>query len=267
MALSPEQFLAELRRRGATRLRRVSFRNNRSTVWSLTQRGSVLNLHAAYGSASPGLLDAFADLLRDGRWGVAAERSRAASIIRAWPPLGEAMRRARATTRKRPESPCCATSGQSRYLRIVFQYFNETRFAGRLPDNLPLRLSNRMKSALGHMVPGEERDGARTVEEIALNVDLMLEGNGAERIDTLLHEMAHAADYLLTGHRGHGATWREWARRVGCCPGRLNDRPVRARCRRAAVVTRVPPLPPELAAFADRQAGQSQANAPAVRSA
>jgi predicted SprT family Zn-dependent metalloprotease len=108
-----------------------------------------------------------------------------------------------------------------------------------------------MKSSLGYMVPGEETGGVRRVQEIALNVDLMLEGNGAERIDTLLHEMAHAADYLLTGHRGHGASWRAWARQVGCRPNRLYDRPVRTRRRRSAPVTRVPPLPPALASFVD----------------
>jgi hypothetical protein len=131
-----------------------------------------------------------------------------------------------------------------------------------------------MKSALGHMLPGEETGGERRIEEIALNVDLMLEGNGAERIDTLLHEMAHAADYLLTGHRGHGATWRAWARRVGCRPGRLYDRPVRTRRRRSAPVTRVPPVPPALVSLVDgrrqlfpAQDGQSHPNAPAVSSA
>lgn len=251
MTLSPEQFLAELRLRGASRLRRVSFRRNRSTVWSLTQSGRVLNLHAAYGTASPELLDAFADLLRDGGWRPAARRRRAASAIRAWPPLEAALREARAEPRTRPESACCATSGQLAYLRTLYRYFNLTRFEGRLPEGLPLRLSNRMKSSLGYMVPGGEVGGERRVQEIALNVDLMLPGNGAERIDTLLHEMAHAADYLLSGHRGHGASWRGWARRVGCRPARLYDRPVRTRRGRAAAVTRVPPLPPALAAFAD----------------
>src|SRR5690606_42116757 len=78
------------------------------------------------------------------------------------------------------------------------------------------------------------------------NEDLMLPGNGSEREDTLLHEMAHAADYLLSGHRGHGPSWRSWARHVGCRPTTLYDRPVVRRRRRATPVTRVPPLPPAL---------------------
>jgi predicted SprT family Zn-dependent metalloprotease len=96
------------------------------------------------------------------------------------------------------------------------------------------------------MLPAPDDGSERRVAEIALNVDLMLEGNGPDRIDTLLHEMAHVADYLLTGHRGHGKSWRDWARRVGCRPERLHEQPVRRRRRRNVAVTRVPPLPPAL---------------------
>jgi hypothetical protein len=251
MTLSAEQFLSELRLRGVTRLRRVSFRRNRSTIWSLTQGGSVLNVHAAYESAPPDLLNAFADLLREGGWGAAGRRRRAASEIRSWPPLEGALREARRSGSTPRESACCATSEQVTYLRALYLYLNRTRFGGLLPDDLPVRLSSRMKSTLGHMLPGEDGVGKRVVVEIALNVDLMLDGNDSERVDTLLHEMAHAADYLLTGRRGHGASWREWARKVGCQPGRLYDRPVRTRRRRTAPVTRVPPPPPPLASFVD----------------
>mgnify|MGYP001343543695 CR=1 FL=1 len=250
MTLTPEEFLAELRIRGATRLNRVAFRRNRSTVWSLTQRGRVLNVHAAYGEASPELLDAFAALVREGGPRSGAAR-RAASLIGAWPALTPALKEARAARGGRLGSACCATSGQVAYLRALYRYFNRTRFEGRLPEDIPVRLSSKMRSSLGYMLPGEDPDRGRVVVEIALNVDLMLEGNGAERIDTLLHEMAHAADYLLTGHRDHGRSWRDCARRVGCRPGRLYDRPVRSRRRRATAVTRVPPLPPALQSLID----------------
>ena len=250
MTLTPDEFLAELRIRGATRLSRVVFRRNRSTVWSLTQGGRVLNIHAAYGEASPELLDAFAALVREGGRSSGAAR-RAASLISAWPALTSALQQARADRRGRLGSACCATFEQVAYLRALDRFFTLTRFGGRLPEDIPVRLSSKMKSSLGYMLPGDDPQGGRVVVEIALNVDLMLEGNGAERIDTLLHEMAHAADYLLTGHRGHGRSWRDWARRVGCRPGRLYDRPVRTRRRRAAPVTRVPPLPPALRSMAE----------------
>jgi hypothetical protein len=247
--LDPKRFLEELRRRGALRLSRVTFRANRSIVWSITQRGRALNVHAAFASdPSSELLDAFATLVREG--GIASRAGRrAARLVGAWPALGPALADARRKRRDRPGSACCATSEQSRYLRILYQYFNATRFEGRLPMDLPVRLSDRMRSALGHMLPVSDDGSERAVAEIALNVDLMLDGNGAERVDTLLHEMAHVADYLLSGQRGHGKSWRMWALRAGCRPERLYHRPVRRRRRKNLSVTRVPPLPAALASF------------------
>jgi len=226
-----------------TRLSRVSFRENRSVVWSLTQHATVLNLHSAYGSAPPELLDAFAVLVRAG--GVRSKATRlAASTINEWPVVWKAIEVTRATSKPRATTACCGTPEQRAYLRALYRYFNVTRFDGQLPDGVPVRLSNRMDSSLGHMLPGSDDDeGKRWVAEIALNVDLMLERNGAERIDTLIHEMAHVADYLESGSRGHGESWRNWARRSGCRPERLYERPVRRRRRRRDRVTRVPPLP------------------------
>jgi len=243
--LTAQDFLVEMRARGASRLRRVSFRKNRTVVWSLTQRGTVLNVHSAYGAAPVELLDAFAAVAREGGVASAATR-RAASAISEWPAVWQAIAETRAAGKPRAVTACCATPGQRSYLRALYRYFNLTRFDGGLPDDVPVRLSGRMKSALGHMLPGEDVEGTRRVEEIALNVDLMLEKNGAERIDTLLHEMAHIADYMESGSLGHGASWRRWALRAGCRPTRLYDRPVASRRRRRDPVHRVPPLPGSL---------------------
>ena len=268
--LTAAEFLAALRRRGARRIRCVRFRNNRSTIWSLTQRGTVLNVHAAFRSAPASILDAFATLAREGGVGSPGSRAAATRVVD-WPQLGRAMEEARRRHDEdraggRSATHCCATPDQRAYLRAVYAYFNHTRFGGALPADVPVRLSSRMRSALGHMMPGVRADDTRYVVEIALNVDLMLPGNGAERTDTLLHEMAHAADWIQNGNRGHGATWRDWARRVGCRPTTLYDRPVRYRRRRRDRVERVPPLPPALRGRKGRQ-GQSQPKAPAVRQA
>lgn len=245
---TPETFKAALKRRGAAALERVTFRRNRSTVWSLTQRGTALNLHEAYRNAPSHILDAFAVIVRSG--GVGTKPSRhAGTVVLDWPELVRALEEVRSADhrrrRRRPQS-CCGTEEQRAYLRALYRYFNRTRFDDMLPDDIPLRLSNRMRSSLGHMMPGRHRNGHRYVVEIALNVDLLLAGNGAERVDTLLHEMAHAADYLTSGECGHGRSWRAWARYVGCRPTTLYDRPVRRRRSRKTAVTRVPPLPPAL---------------------
>ncbi len=252
-ALTPAGFLNELRRRGALRLRRVSFRRNRSTIWSLTQKGATLNVHVAYRLSPPEVLDAFAVIASEGGVGTPGAKA-AGRRVHEWPELQRAVDVARSEHESRIRESgcadggmthCCATAEQRRYVRSIYRYFNHTRFGGILPADLPVRLSSRMKSALGHMLPGG-REGARYVVEIALNVDLMLEANGAERVDTLLHEMAHAADYLVHGNRDHGRTWRDWATRVGCTAETLYDRPVHRRARRRDAVDRVPPLPSAL---------------------
>ncbi len=135
---------------------------------------------------------------------------------------------------------------------MLYLYVNRTRFGGLLPDGAPVRLSRRMRSSLGHMLPGYDRQRGRFVAEIALNADLMLAGNGAVRFDTLIHEMAHVADYLFDGVVGHGTTWRAWARFAGCRVETRYDRPFVRRRRAEEPTTRVPPLPPGLLATADQ---------------
>jgi hypothetical protein len=244
-------FLEALQRRGARRLKRVTFRRNRTTIWSLSGGGTVLNLHEGYRDAPASILDAFAVIVRDAERDTTAYRE-AARRVREWPGLGPALRRAREAhrllrrgRRRRPPSypgPCCATDEQKRYLRRLYLYLNLSRFDGRLPRSLPLRLSNRFRSRLGQMVPGTW-GGRRIVLEIALNVDLMLRGNGRERLDTLVHEMAHAADWLFSGGEGHGPTWRRWARRAGCQTVTCTSSPVVQRVDPTVPVRRVPPLP------------------------
>ena len=250
MPLTPIEFAREMHSRGADGIRSVTFRDNRSTLWSLTRGGTTLNLHRAYRDAPDDILDAFAVLAANGGVGSRASR-RAADRVREWPPVRQALTENRlrhvrdGRARDRP-SHCCGTEGQRSYVRSLFRYLNRTRFDGCLPDDIPVRLSRRMRTALGHMRPGDDPDTGRFVAEIALNVDLLLQENGPERVDTLLHEMAHAADYLESGHRGHGPSWRAWARRVGCTPSTRYHRPVRFRPHRNAPVERVPPLPPAL---------------------
>ena len=253
--LSREEMTEELTRRGAHRLAKVTFRLNRSTIWSLTQDGTVLNLHEAYRGAPDSVLDAFASIVRGRGWRTASVRS-ASEVVRDWPGLMPAMEAALEGRQRsigggsgcdaaRERTHCCATPAQRRYLRAVYAYLNTTRFEGRLPADLPIRLSSRMRSSLGHVIVGEKAAEERHVVEIALSVDLMLEGNGSERVDTLLHEMAHAADWLFDGHHGHGASWKEWARRAGCRADVRYDRPFMRRGHNGPV-TRVPPLPAAL---------------------
>src|SRR5688572_2837703 len=126
-------FLEALHRRGARRLKRVSFRRNRTTIWSLSGSGTVLNLHEGYRDAPPSILDAFAVIVRDSTRETVTYRE-AARRVREWSGLGPALRRARDAhrrqrrARRRPAptypGPCCATSEQKRYLRRLYLYLN-----------------------------------------------------------------------------------------------------------------------------------------------
>jgi hypothetical protein len=204
---------------------RVRFRGNRSIIWSVTSGGRALNLHEGYRQAPWPLLRHFVTLATRG-WRAGAEMRAARSAVRTWSGLAPALARVKRgpgwTGRRAAPSevlpgPCCGSADQIERVRALFGHLNRERFQGRLPGDLHIRLSARMKSRLGHM-RGHVRDGRRVVVEIALNDDLLRTGNAVALTDTLLHEMAHAADWLIHGGRGHGATWKTWARRVGCEP-------------------------------------------------
>lgn len=230
--LSPGALLAALRQRGATGLQRVRFRRNRTVLWSLTDGGRTLNLHEAYGGAPPPILDAFALVAGTSR--DAEGRRRAARRIREWPPVMEAIGRlrqvevltalavARGTGAEEgaPGSlpPCAGGAEERSRILSLYRTLNRERFQGCLPDEVPIRLSRRMRRRLGHMRPGTGPGGVRVVVEIALNLHLLRVANQHLLMDTLLHEMAHAADWLVDGRAGHGPTWRAWARRAGCRP-------------------------------------------------
>ena len=246
MARTANEILRLLHGWGARELERVSLRDNRSTIWSLTDEGRRLNLHVAFADAPPAMLRHFATIARDGHRGSTAF-ARAAEAVRTWPPLVRAIRSARQRgprrgARARGEGPCCATPQQRMYLQRLYGYLNETRFDGLLPARVHLRLSNRMKSRLGQMIPAT-KNGRRVVVEIALNVDLMLAGNGRMRLDTLVHEMAHAADWLFDANVGHGQSWRDWAEYAGCEVSACTYGRIRRRRRGTPTVDRVPRLP------------------------
>jgi len=234
---SAAELLELLRSRGATALRRVNLRSNRSTLWSLSEGGRVLNLHRGYAGAPDGVLDDLALLARS------THRPSPAILeahrrVRDWPPVLEAVARARAQHTDalfragEAPVPCAGEAHHRELLRSLYRRLNRDRFRGVLPEIVPLRWSTRMRSRLGHMRPGVDPEGRLRVVEIALNAALLHPANGALLKETLLHEMAHAADYLETGAVGHGPGWQAWALRVGCEPRACTRRPVRGIPRR-----------------------------------
>ncbi|KER33501.1 hypothetical protein T265_00617 [Opisthorchis viverrini] len=102
----------------------------------------------------------------------------------------------------------------------LFRIFNEKVFDKRLPDDLSIVWNTRLLRTAGQckylrreVIP---RVGEKTITRIA-QIELSPKVcTSAERVrDTLLHEVCHAAVWILDGvNDGHGSRWRRWANRA-----------------------------------------------------
>ena len=225
-----------MRSRGIAGIRRVRYRPNRSRLVSRSADRLTLNLHECFRGATEPVLDAIAAFLRGG--GRMEERL-AIEVMRSWSDgqvPGDSFGVA-----ARSGSPSAGTREQMAFLTAAYRHFNRARFDGHLPDNVSMRLSQRMIRRFGHVEYHRRRQDARAIAEIAINIDLLLEGNERPLIDTLLHEMAHIEAWIVHGHRGHGQPWERIAQRVGCEVNSHSHVRVRRR-RNGADVTHVPDL-------------------------
>ncbi len=272
-ALTHQHFLDELRKRGAGSIRRVVFRHNRTRLLSLSRDRVTLNAHICFLDAPPPVLDAVARFVTaDPR---SAAHRRAVAALRAWPGVEEGLSAARARHPARASTrriDCCASPEQRAFLRELYARLNAARFGGRLPPDLPIRVSARMARRLGQVrfdtragsigaaaparssapvatraePAGADRAGAqageRRVLDLALSADLFVEGNDRELLDTLLHEMAHVEAYLVHGHKGHGRIWKAVAKRVGCEARACTRRRIHRRRRGSPTPARVPSM-------------------------
>lgn len=79
---------------------------------------------------------------------------------------------------------------------------------------------NNRKAALGLCEYKEKR--------ISLSLFLLNTITPSERRDTVLHEIAHALDFLARGYSDHGPKWKQWARYVGAVPRSCSKTPMEA---------------------------------------
>ena len=212
--------LRTLARRGCRRLEDIRFKNNRGRIISLSKDGRTLHVHVCFQDADDELVNAIVTFLKAGRRGYAYRES-----IRVMREFFEAHGQKYTTISPEEEDhrikqdmerlPCVGNAEQRAFIREAFARYNSGLFGSKLPL-VKLRLSDRMRSRLGHIRYHTTSSGERIVLELALNIHLMLPGNEAILLDTLLHEMTHMEAWLLRGERAHGAEWKEIARRVGC---------------------------------------------------
>jgi hypothetical protein len=242
--LSEDDLRKLLVRRGCRSVTCVRFKKNRGRIISLSRDGGTLHIHACFQEASDEALRAVVTFLNAGRRSYAYRES-----IKAMREFFDAHAPKYVTisgeeedtrlTRGVQKLPCVGTAAQRAFLREAYGRYNASRFNNRLPASVTMRLSNRMKSRLGHVRYHTTTTGERVVLELALNIHLLLPTNEAVLMDTLLHEMTHIEAWLDHGERGHGRKWKDIATRVGCEATACSTQPIRRR-RKHVAVTDVP---------------------------
>lgn len=95
---------------------------------------------------------------------------------------------------------------------------NAQWFGGAL-TTVPLRISGRMATRLGHYDPGSRL----TPPEIALSRTHVMQHGWREAMHTLLHEMVHQWQHETGASIDHGAAFRRKCREVGITPSAKRD--------------------------------------------
>jgi predicted SprT family Zn-dependent metalloprotease len=230
-------------RRGCRRVEEIRFKKNRGRIISLSKDGRTLHVHACFQDADDDVVNAVVTFLKAGRRSYAYRQS--IRVMREhfekhgqkYAPI-TAEEEDHRLRRDIDRLPCAANAEQRAFIREAYARYNSGLFGSKLP-NVKLRFSDRMRSRLGHIRYHTTSADERIVLELALNIHLMLPGNEAILLDTLLHEMTHMEAWLLHGERAHGPDWKEIARRVGCEATACSTQTIRRR-RKGMPVTTVP---------------------------
>lgn len=95
----------------------------------------------------------------------------------------------------------------------LYRLFNKHVFEDRLPHDMKINWNSRLSSAAGRCKFRTEDHRRVKTCSVELSVGLL---KTADRVrDTLVHELCHAATFLLGEHYDvHGPFWRCWARRA-----------------------------------------------------
>jgi hypothetical protein len=193
-----DELLARLRGLGLKRMGQCTLTKNRNVM--VSYRGNELRVHQGYLAAPRDVHQAIVTFI-EGR--TRAERRSAQRHIVAFEvetPLGPARRE-----RTRPEDEPTAAKLAEWHAR-----YNAQHFGGTL-GGIPVRVSRRMKSRLGHYTAATDgRSG-----EIAISWRHLRRHGWQEALDTLLHEMVHQWQDETQRPIDHGRAFRVKAREVG----------------------------------------------------
>jgi hypothetical protein len=200
-----EELRARLQRLGLGMQYRVRLTTNRTVVVSYS--GGELRIHNSFLNADEDVWKAVI-LFVHGRNRVVRQEARRTILQFPVARSADPPRR-----RRRPERTHPADIPLIRELTRWHVAYNDERFGGMLRE-IPIRISRRMKSRLGHYSPASEG----CVPEIVLSRRHIRRDGWDEALHTLLHEMVHQWQDEQGLVVDHGASFRAKARLVGITP-------------------------------------------------
>lgn len=196
-----DELLARLRALGLRRIGKCTLTRNRTVMVSFGD--GELRVHEGYLGAPEAVLRAIVTFV-EGR--TRAERRAAQRAIVAAAVVAHV--EPRPPERTHPDDELMVAR-----LRELHVQLNAERFGGAL-RTIPVRVSRRMKSRLGHYLPG--RQGAQV--EIVISRRHIRRDGWADAAETLLHEMVHQWQDESGLPVDHRAGFRRKAREVGVSP-------------------------------------------------
>lgn len=136
----------------------------------------------------------------------------------------------RAPAARRVETPRPGDFALIAQLTAAHSQLNTQHFDGALKA-VPIRLSGRMATRLGHYDPGSKHVAA----EIVMSRKHVVKHGWREAMHTLLHEMVHQWQHETGATLDHGPGFRKKAKQVGITPAARRDvMPLERKTRRAS---------------------------------
>ncbi|XP_054145777.1 germ cell nuclear acidic protein [Melozone crissalis] len=109
----------------------------------------------------------------------------------------------------------------------LYRLFNSTIFEQKLPEDMEIIWNKKMRKTAGYCVTGQ-RGGAEGKRYARIELSEKVCDSADRLRDTLIHEVCHAATWLISGVRdGHGRFWRFYANKAAVIHPEL---PVVTRC-------------------------------------
>ncbi len=209
--VTADDLLARLRSLGLKRIATCRLTRNANVM--VSWRGAELRVHEGYLSAPADIHEAIVAFVESRQ---RAERRAATKKIVAF--AGSTWRDGGRRERTRPEDEPLARRLEEWHARLNAEYF------GGALRTVPIRVSRRMKSRLGHYTAGGPVDrwtggpGRQTAKgpgEIAISWRHVRRHRWEEVVHTLIHEMVHQWQDETGLPIDHGARFRAKARDVG----------------------------------------------------